>query len=377
MSNNYSVKILIIFLLFSLIKIDAQSLSYKPGSGIKLSSDEQEWSFRLLGYVQSTFTYHKEKENESVRNSFFVRRARLDFIFDYLDKYEIFFELDGRGTRTELVLAQVDIEYLKNHKIEAGKFITPFSPENLRSSRGLSTVERYSAQNSLFLLPALDTQYGIMFFGFFEELNYYLSITNGNGKASDNVKEDNNPKDFQARLEYKTSNNFSFGGSVNYSEEKSQALKLVDHTFEAFNEVKINGKRFGYLADFEYNKNDLMFRGEIFQYHFNEDLSAENQLKKFLGIYTELGYFLNGNISDGIQLIGRFETAKYNGEMFSVSGPTSLNSYIIGTNWYMNNIFRFQVNLIYEKADSKSLLAGRFESKNSDLLLLTMLQLKF
>jgi phosphate-selective porin OprO and OprP len=203
-----------------------QSLSYKPGDGIRLSSDEEEWSFRLLGYVQSTFTYHNEGRNDAVQNSFFVRRARLDFIFDYLDKYQIFFELDGRGSRTELVLAQVDVEYFDNQKIQAGKFITPFSPENYRSSKGLSTVERYSGINSMFLLPALDTQYGIMFYGSFFSLDYYFSITNGNGKASDNLKEDNNAKDFQLRLAYSFSKELKIGGSINLSDEKSTNFKI-------------------------------------------------------------------------------------------------------------------------------------------------------
>jgi phosphate-selective porin len=355
----------------------AQSLSYKPGTGLKLSSDVEEWSFRLLGYVQSTFSYHNENQNNAVQNSFFVRRARLDFIFDYLDKYQIFFEIDGRGSRTELVLAQFDIEYFDNHKIQVGKFITPFSPENYRSSRGLSTVERYSGNNSMFLLPALDTQYGIMFYGSFSPLEYFFSITNGNGKASDNIKEDNNEKDFQFRLAYALSSELKIGGSINLSTEELQTLKLADHTFESFNNVSINGKRFGYLADAEYNANPVLIRGEIFQYNFTESLSEENRIKYFFGGYGELGYFLFGNTSDGVQLIGRFETSRFFETYNLFTGPTQLNSYILGANWYQNNIFRLQVNIIYEKADRKSLLEGRYSGKDSDILLLTMLQLKF
>jgi phosphate-selective porin len=354
-----------------------QTLSYKPGAGIKLSSDEEEWSFRLLGYVQSTFTYNNEDQNNAVQNSFFVRRARLDFIFDYLDKYQVFIELDGRGSRTELVLAQFDVEYYDNHKIQVGKFITPFSPENYRSSRGLSTVERYSGINSMFLLPALDTQYGIMFYGSFSPLDYYFSITNGNGKASDNIKEDNNAKDFQLRLAYSFNKELKIGGSINLSDEKLQTLRLADHTFESFNNIMIQGKRLGFLADAEYNANPVLVRGEIFQYNFSESLSEENQTKHFLGGYGELGYFLFGNISDGVQLIGRFETARVFNTYNLFMGPTQLNSYILGTNWYQNNIFRLQVNIIFEDADRKSLLEGRYAGKNNALLFLTMLQLKF
>ncbi len=354
-----------------------QSLSYKPGGGIKLSNDEEEWSFRTLGYVQSTFTYHKQKENGAIDNSFFVRRARLDFIFDYLDKYQLFIELDGRGARTELVLAQVDIEYFENHKIEIGKFITPFSPENLRSSRALSTVERYTGLNSMFLLPGLDTQYGIMFFGKFDKLGYYLSITNGNGKASDNLKENNNAKDLQLRLEYNLTNQFKFGGSFNLADEHKQELKLVDHTFESFNSAKISGQRNGYLFYAEFENNPFLLRGEAFLFDFQNSLSAEQQVSKFYGGYGEIGYFLTGNYSNGFQLIGRYETARYGDIHSSLKGATEMNSFLFGPNIYLDGIFRLQINLIYEKADSPSLIAGRFEGKDNELQLLTMLQIKF
>lgn len=363
--------------IFVSISLSGQSLSYKPGAGIKLSNETEQWSFRTLGYVQSTFTYHNQKENGSVDNSFFVRRARLDFIFDYLDKYQLFIEIDGRGGRTELVLAQVDIEYIDNHKIEVGKFITPFSPENLRSSRALSTVERYTGLNSMFLLPGLDTQYGIMFFGKFDKLGYYLSITNGNGKASDNLAENNNAKDLQLRLEYNLTDEFKFGGSFNLADELSQELKLVDHTFEKFNTAKITGRRNGYLGYAEYENKSFLLRGEAFLFQFNNDLSSEQQIENFIGGYGEIGYFISGSYSHGLQLIGRYETASYDNIHQSLNGPTVMNSFVLRPNIYLDGIFRLQINLIYEKADSPSLITGRFEGKEDDLQLLTMLQIKF
>lgn len=372
-------KLIAVFIVYIVCSsaVVGQSLTYKPGGGIKLSNAEEEWSFRTLGYVQSTFTYHNQKENGAINNSFFVRRARLDFIFDYLDKYQLFIELDGRGGRTELVLAQVDIEYIENHKIEVGKFITPFSPENLRSSRALSTVERYTGLNSMFLLPGLDTQYGIMFYGKFDKLVYYLSITNGNGKASDNLSENNNAKDLQIRLEYNLTEQFKFGGSFNLADELTQELKLVDHTFESFNSAKINGRRNGYLLFAEYENNPFLLRGEAFLFDFQNSLSVDQQLAEFYGGYGEIGYFLTGNYSHGLQLIGRFETARYGDIHSSLNGTTEMNSFIFGPNIYLDGIFRLQINLIYEKADSPSLIAGRFEGKDNELQLLTMLQIKF
>ncbi len=355
----------------------SQKLSYKPGAGVKLSNEKEEWSLRLLGYIQSTFTYHQQHENNTVQDAFFVRRARVDLIFDYLKKYQMFFEFDGRGSRTELVLAQVDVQYYKNNKIRVGKFISPFSPENNRSSRSLSTVERYAGLNSMFLLPGLDTQYGIMFLGSTNSLEYYLSLTNGNGKASQNLKENNDAKEVQGRVRFKTVKNLKFGAALSYAKEEAQKLKLADHTFSNFNEANVKGKRFGYLAEFEYIKNAFMFRGEGFQYHFLDDLSTVNQIKRLIGGYLELGYFLSGNTSDGVQLVGRYETSRYAEYASQISGPNNLNTFLVGTNIYKDGIFRLQIDLVYDKANKNSRLTGRLNGKDDALQLLTMLQIKF
>ncbi len=355
----------------------SQEVTYKPGDGVQIYNLEQQWKLSLLGYIQSTYTVHSLNQNNSINNSFYIERARWDMIFNYKDKYQIFFELDGAPNRTALVLAQLDISYLKNHKIEVGKFIVPFSPENNRSSRDLSTVERYSALNSMFLLPAFDSQYGIMFYGSFKPINYYFSITNGNAEAAANFPENNSSKDFEFRLEYNGLRNFKFGGSLDYTSEKKQTLSLLDHTFESFNNANVNGKRIGYLGNWEYSRKKFLFRGEFFQFSFLDNLSLENQVERFSGGYVELGYFLRGNKTNGVQLIGRFENAQYNGKLYELYGPNSLSSYIIGTNWYRDAIFRLQVNLVYEDANQNSLLTNRFEGKNSEFELLTMLQLKF
>ncbi|MCB0288526.1 MAG: hypothetical protein KDE57_17830, partial [Calditrichaeota bacterium] len=77
-------------LLLTLISLPvfAQQLAYKPGGGVALFSDEDMWKLRLLGYIQSNQTLHTATENDAISNEFFVRRARLDFIFDYKNRYQ-------------------------------------------------------------------------------------------------------------------------------------------------------------------------------------------------------------------------------------------------------------------------------------------------
>jgi len=355
-----------------------QSLTYRPGHGIRIASSDNQWSLRTLGYIQSTFTYLPEQQNGVVSNEFFIRRARLDIIFDYLDKYQVFFELDGRGNRTELVLAQVEFEYARNHSILAGKFITPFSPENNRSSRELSTVERYSALNSLFLLPTLDTQYGIMISGTPGSYEYYLSVTNGNGKASDNIRENNNAKDIQARVVREFSSAVQAGLAFHYSREQIQTLSLYSHTFHPFNSARISGGRIGWLLDFEYQRAAVFVRGEGYQYRYQNPLSPQQQVRYFRGGYGEVGYFLFGDRTEGFQLIGRYEQAAYIRVHASLRGPRFLHSFILGHNWYKDGIFRLQTNFVYDVADQTSVIPeSRFEGKHNTMDVLMMLQIKF
>ena len=371
----------IVFLFITVpFNLYSQSITYKKGNGIHISSVSNEWDFLFSGYINTIFAYHSIKQNGSIDNSFYVHRARLDLGFDYNQNYSLFFEFDAAGQRTAMVLAQVQAKLFNNNYLIAGKFIDPFSDENNRSTSRLTTIERYSGLNSIFLLPGLDTQYGLMFWGSNQQKNieYFISVTNGNGEAGQNISENNNSKNITGRLNYKFSDVMKIGGSVSYANEQPQVLSLLDHTFESFNNSNVLGNRIGYLANFEYGKNEILFRGEAFDYNFSDALSMNNQLKSFTGGYIEAGCFITGNNEDGVQLIGRFETSRYGKTFSDFKGPTLLNSYIIGANWLKDNIFSYQINLIYEKANRNNVLTStRLEAKEDEVLLLSTFQLRF
>lgn len=378
MNKRYLPTLLIILLLAAIKSNYSQIINYQPGNGLHVTATNNDWDFLFSGYINSIYTFHNVNDNGAIQNEFNVHRARIDLGFSYLNNYDLFFEFDAAGQRTEMVLAQIQAKIFSSNYILAGKFINPFSPENNRSTRALSTIERYSGLNTMFLLPALDAQTGLMFFGTASNLGYYLSVTNGNGEAAQNINENNNSKDVTARIEYKVSTESGFGLSADYTKEESQQLSLLDHTFESFNSANVDGQRFGYLGDFWFDDNPYLFRGEVFQYNFNEDLSAANEVKKFMGGYLEAGYFLFGNKKDGVQLIGRFETARYGKTIQDFTGPTVLNSYILGTNWYANTIFNFQLNLIYEDANKTALIPlTRLTNRNNEFEILSTVQLEF
>lgn len=354
------------------------SFEYTPGQGVQWNSEDNLVEFRILGYIQSTANINFTTVEKGQASEFDIRRARIDLDFDYRDTYQVFFEFDGSGSRTAMVLAQLDIKYLDQHYLRVGKFITPFSAENLRSSRSLTTVERYTALNSMFLLPALDTQYGIMLTGRFSKTAYYLSVTNGNGKASQNIKENNHAKDLQGRISYSFSDAWTGGAAINYSIENAQHLLLLDHHFNAYSSLTVSGRRLGELVDLSYNSGRWLARGEIFRYSFLDELSSTNQAEGFWGGYAEAGYFVSGNEQHGFQLTARYERAGYINSTPEIAGPENVQSFVLGYNWYRHGIFRLQSNIIYEVTNKRNGMKQAPQAvEKDDLLIISMLQIKF
>src|SRR5262245_43074342 len=144
----------------------------KGGGGVFLKGEE--YNFRLLGYAQAVGSVFDSRFDRADENGdFSIRRARIDFAADFYDDYSIFVEFDGGPTNAQtgqsdfgLVEARINWKIVEDDvQLRAGKFISPFSQENFRSSRDIDTVERYMALNSIFALPALDAQFGAMLYG--------------------------------------------------------------------------------------------------------------------------------------------------------------------------------------------------------------------
>ena len=356
-----------------------QSIDYKPGKGVHLVGADTSWNFGVMGYIQGTWNYYHPQTAVKPDHEFFVRRAVTDFEFIYQDKYRFFMEIDARGeSRYEMVIAQIDIQYAKHHHLVVGKYMTPFSPENHRTSRALNTIERYSALNSMFKLPSMTSQYGVMLNGKIRAFDYYLGFINGNGTTSKNIREDNNAKEIQARVRWNVSPDLKCGTGFDYSKENQQVLGLWDHTFEIYSRDTISGKRLGYLLEYDWTIKNWSFRGEGIQFFFSDRFKSEKRIGQFYGGYIETGYFLSGNAKQGFQLIGRFERAQLMKTHDGFSGPKRSDSFIIGHNWYFNELLRWQTNVIYDKLDRKVVISdSRYNGRKNGYQILSMLQMKF
>ncbi|MFB6346291.1 MAG: porin [bacterium] len=326
-------------------KLTEWEAEYRKGAGLSLTSPDGEFRFRQLGYLQfRSDVYHSDFQRAARQGAFGMRRARLDWIIDIEERYQMLIEVDGadfNGTNQsdfDLVVAKISGPSYWGGRWSAGKFITPFSTENNRSSRSLDMIERYLALNSLFLLPALDVQFG----GMLEQplgqgWTLYTGLFNGNGRAADNLSENNGSKEFQMKLQQDVSEEFQWSIALDRSSERPQTLSLEGYTFTNYASLGVTGTRRLYGASFDYTGDEFSLRGEGLHADFRDASTRLN------GAYLQPGYFLEGDRSDGLQALLRFDYARMNQTSdYSIAAVTG------GLNWYVNPNVRLKTNLVAE-----------------------------
>lgn len=351
------------------------------GGGFFIKGDD--YQFRLLGYVQAVGTAVDGSFNRADEpGDFSVRRARIDFLADFYEKFQILVEFDGGPGTTPtaasdfaLVEARLNWQVVDDDvQLRFGKFTTPLSTENYRSSRSIDTVERYMALNSLFLLPAVDVQYGVMVHGLLGEENrfgYFLGGFNGNGRANDNFSDDNGAKEVQAKFTYQFTPDLTAGLGLDYSREERQALALADLAFNRYVAVDIEGDRYGIGADVYWKSGPWSFRAEGLAFRFDTPSGEDAGL---YGGFLQPGYFITGDENRGVQLLLRPEFAKVDGDTGG-DGDT-IYSLTFGVNWFVNPNVRVQLNPVLTYFDGPSSLQG-FDDSRLTPLLLTEVQFKF
>jgi hypothetical protein len=351
-------------------------------------------SFRLAGYAQavgSMFDGRMKRSDGS--GEFFVRGARLDFMANFLQNYDLLLEVDAApGNPTPgssnfgLVVASLNSKLMGDAlQLEVGKVIDPFSTENYRSSRDLDTIERYQALNSLFLLPALDAQYGLTLHGETggdQKFGYYLGAYNGNGQAFKNLPDNNGRKELVGKLTY-GSGQFSAGLGFDYSHEQQQTLSLTDLGFNNFVSVPIRGQRIGFGGDAFWESGPFSVRAEGLAFRMDLDrnppggIAFENVAGhnvSLVGGYLQPAVYLWGDHSRGFQLLMRGEVSHL-GLRGGPDGDT-LYGLTLGANWFLNPNVRLQVDGVLHYFNGSSQLLG-FNDRKLIPMLLTELQIKF
>lgn len=351
------------------------------GGGIELESPSGDFRFRQLGYLQVRGdVYHSDFERSDAQATFDVRRARLDWIVDINEKYQLLLETDGadfngpNSSDFDLVVAKISGPSYGGGRWTAGKFITPFSTENNRSSRSIDMIERHLALNSLFLLPALDVQFGAMLEQpLTEDWTFYTGIFNGNGRAADNLSDNNNDKEFQAKLRHDYSDEFTWSVSFDRSNEESQTLSLEGYSFTDYSAVSVEGTRRIYGGSFDYTADSFSLRGEGLYAEFTD---ADADLS---GGYLQPAYFHYGDRNGGLQYLFRLDHATIDKDNVSLDGD-AISAATLGVNWYINGNLRLKTNAVledYDGAGNNVTATSGVQEDGSKMYGLTELQFKF
>jgi len=368
----------------------AAEVEIRPGGGgLTVLSDDQQATLKLYGYAQPTLTATVEDNTANqgwTYADFRVRRARIDFFFDYQGRTQLFLEYDGAPTAgAALVEAWTQFALVRDlHFIRAGKYVSPFSTEDMRSSRALYTVERYLALNSLFGLPATDTQLGLMLWGYSDAghfAKYYLAVFNGNASASTNASgsafggnvRDNNPyKDWVARVDIHPLPSLTLGVAASYDRESAQTLRLSGLSGAAYAAQSVAGDRRAYNGDFHWTQDRAMVEGEWLWCDFTD---TQAQLH---GGFLMAGYWVKGDEkTHGIQALAKAEYAEIDKPEEDVFSGKSLLAFTLGANVWLNSWSRWQINAIGEyNSDPGDFSPGWVESSLRPTLL-TQFQVKF
>jgi hypothetical protein len=361
----------------------------KGGGGAYIKGEE--YNVRLLGYAQvvgSVFDSRFDRPDEN--GDFSIRRARIDFAADFYDDYSIFVEFDGGPANAQtgqsdfgLVEARINWKIVEDDvQLRAGKFISPFSAENFRSSRDIDTVERYMALNSIFALPALDAQFGAMVHGVLggdRNVGYYVGLFNGSGRANDNFSDNNGGKELVSKVTY-AQPGFSAGLAFDLANDESEIISLTDLAFNNFVSIPVDGTRVGLGGDFLMERGPWSLRGEGLSFRFDGDESPPAGMPVqrgkvwITGGFIQPAVFLRGDKNKGLQLLMRGELARLEAD----TGPNGdkLYALTLAANWFVNPNVRLQVNGILQYFDGPSALQP-FADDEVVPLLLTELQFKF
>lgn len=401
---------------FSDWKATQWEVGLKPlGGGFFLQSPDKNFQLRILGYAQAVGTITDGANDNSFESGDFrIRRARVDFLATLWKDHEIFIELDGAPTGgTTLVEARLTSKIWDDKlQLRLGKFTTPFSTENFRSSRAIDTIERYTALNALFSIPALDVQNGAMLFGaiplaadreytvepsrtlgnavdqepgepiatllrFGPKLTYYVGVWNGNASAGNdsggiggNSRDSNGDKEFQAKLVYQPHPQIALGLGYDHNDsEAGRNLTLSSLAGTPFVRVSVEGKRNGVEADFFWEPGRFSLRGEGLYFDFED---SEFQI---YGGYLQAAYFIYGSAARGLQPLLRVEATHLAGAALAEIDGNTLTSVTLGVNWFINGNVRFQLNYIGEYFNGPgNVSVGSQSFRNS---ILTEFQIKF
>jgi len=311
---------------------------YTPLTGVPLT---------LNGYTQVRFQSQQEEGKPDYLD---IRRARLDFkgVVDEHWDYRLQLEFAGSPKILDAVISYKHRNWLK---FSAGQFKIPFSAENLTSSNKTESIDRsqvveaLAARSKDVIGNQNGRDLGIQVNGSILKVKdrYIIDYAFGgfNG-AGINTADNNEPKDFVARILLHPFKNVDFGGSYynGYGKWGGPAKEQV---------------RLRYATELSFTYAIASIKGEYI-------LGQDGTVKKG-GWFAQAGAYI---YKKSVQLIARYDTFDPNTD--TAKKDDSSTNYIFGVNLNFNSWAKLQVNYTYKDEEGKAV--------NNDLVV-AQLQLGF
>jgi phosphate-selective porin OprO and OprP len=346
-------------------QIDPNDIIFKPGSGLKITSQDDEFSLALRLRSQMLYTLDQEDPNQEWTQGMQIRRARLTFkgnVFGAHNKYKFELAVSPKDiglkpmeglSRSPLLDYYFHFDHLNNLNLRMGQYKLPYSRQRVVSSGNLQLVDR-SLANAEFNLDrdvGLDLRSKNLFSQ--DMFRYHLGIFMGEGHSS----YQSSTFDFLylGRLEV-----LPFGFFADYSESNlsrnSEPKLSLGMAFAYIDEAKRNSGIIGDIpldggttdiwnatGDLSYRQGSFSFDGAVFwrEGQRNTESIEATQIeapRNGLGYYAQMGVLLPRQL----EISGRY------GKTMPISDESSLdesNELGFGVNRYMaKHSFKIQAD---------------------------------
>lgn len=312
-------------------------------------------SLSLSGYTQVGYQVFQHPVVGKYSDGFYIKRARLDFQghfstqFDYRLLVDFVGQSGANGTAPTggqlispfLVEGYITYKPFQGLNVRVGQTYVQFGPENTTQDRNLDFIERSQVVNALVgrkgdaangIVDSIGNQngrdIGITLFGSLfkvggrQLLDYYLQLLNG---AGINTLDNNQSKDFDARLVLHPIRILSIGGSYYDGYDRFTGTPTKDQL----------RTRWGLEAVLDLDR--LSIKGEyIHGQDGRANLKTGTVATIHEGAYGQIGYYI---LSRRLQGVFRYDWYDPNTAKTQVSGTY----YDFGLNYYFNVWTRIQV----------------------------------
>lgn len=138
-------------------KLELSEARYKPGKGLILTSEDDQFSLALRLRAQFLYTLVDAPDADQVMHGFQIRRARVlasGHVFGKHNKYKVELAMSPRDenvnsggpTLTPLLDWHAEFDYIKDATLRVGQYKVPFNRQRVISSGDLQMVDRSLAQ---------------------------------------------------------------------------------------------------------------------------------------------------------------------------------------------------------------------------------------